>query len=533
MSAAVIKKPDFMRIGSAMSRIDEALASPPGVSTDWPEPMTLPDQLPPVQALDPALIPEALRGWVMDISHRMQCPPDFSAAAALVALSSVIGARAVVKPKARDDWAVVPNLWGLAIGRPGVMKSPAITEVLKPLHRLQAQERERWKDAHEDWELNNKVAELDVADREKRAKQVIGKDKAKAKELLTPDAAGDPEPTKREFIVNDATVEAFQEVLAVNPWGTLAYRDEIYGMLSGLDKQGQEGSRAFYLTGYDGDKGYTTLRIIRGETYIPRVCVAMLGGIQPSRIQSYVRGAVDGGAADDGLLQRFGLAVWPDVAPEFVYVDQWPDTPNRQQANAVFDRLAALEPHSDNEPQDWRFSPEAQALFVEWYTASRQELKRGELHPAMESHLSKYAKLIPALSLIFALVDDPNANKIIHEREFLRALTWGDYLRSHAERLYSAATTPETGAANTLLTKISTGKLVDGAGVILDAFTPRQVAVKHWTGLATPQAVRDAAELLADFDWLRRETAGPGAAGGRPSERYLINPAAMAKRGAA
>ena len=405
--------------------------------------------------------------------------------------------------------------------------------MLKPLHRLQATERQRWEAAHQDWELDQKVAELDSADREKKAKKAIGTDKAKAKELLRPDDGGEPEPTKREFIVNDATVEAFQEVLAINPWGTLAYRDEIYGLLTGLDRQGQEGSRSFYLTGYDGDKGHTTLRIVRGETFIKRVCISVLGGIQPSRIQTYVRGAVEGGAADDGLLQRFGLAVWPDVAPEFVYVDQWSDTPSRQQANAVFDRLALLQPDVDDEPQVWRFSAEAQELFIEWYTASRQELKRGDLHPAMESHLSKYSKLIPALALIFALVDTPESDRQVQVRELLRALAWGQYLRSHAERLYSAATKPETSGAAALLNKIITGKLADGDGVILDRFTPRQIAVKHWAGLTSPDEVRKAADLLVDFDWLRHEVSPPGVAGGRRSECYVINPAALRRAGGA
>lgn len=523
---ATVKKPDFKRIASAGSRIDAALAAKGAGADEWPEPTPLPDELPPVAAFDPFLLPEALRGWIMDISHRMQCPPDFSAVAVVAALSSLIGARAVVKPKARDDWAVVPNLWALAIGRPGVMKSPAISEVLKPLHRLQADERKSWEAAMQEWDIDNKVAELASADREKNAKKMVGKDPAKARALLQPGQAI-AKPTKREFIVNDATVEALGEVLAVNPWGTLAYRDEIYGMLTSLDRQGQEGSRAFYLTGYDGDKGHTSLRIVRGETYIPRVCIAMLGGIQPSRIQSYVRGAVEGGAADDGLVQRFGLAVWPDVDPAFKYVDQWPDTPTKQTAYAVFERLAQLQPLNDDEPQEWRFSPEAQALFIEWYTASRQELKRGELHPAMESHLSKYAKLIPSLALIFALVDAPGGDNVIQEREFLRALAWGDYLRSHAERLYSAATKPETAGAATLLTKITTGKLVDRDGIIPDRFTPRQIAVKHWAGLTSPDDVRKAAELLVDFDWLRRESNAPGPSGGRPSECYLINPAAL------
>ena len=87
------------------------------LQSDWPEPTPLPNALPPVDPFDADLLPVTLRAWVMDIAHRMQCPPDFPAVAALVALSSLIGARAVVQPKARDDWQVVPNLWGAGVGR--------------------------------------------------------------------------------------------------------------------------------------------------------------------------------------------------------------------------------------------------------------------------------------------------------------------------------------------------------------------------------------------------------------------------------
>ena len=113
-----------------------------------------------------------------------------------------------------------------------------------------------------------------------------------------------------------------------------------------------------------------------------------------------------------------------------------------------------------------------------------------------------------------------------HERELLRALSFGDYLRRHAIRLYASAVTPETTDAATLLSRIKAGKLVDRDGVILDSFTPRQVALKHWAGLGTPDAVRKAANVLADCDWLRREAVTGGSAGGRPSERYIINPVA-------
>lgn len=492
----------------------------------WPDPVPLPNALPAVQPFDADLLPEALRGWVADIADRMQCPPDFTAVGAVVALSSLIGARAVVSPKAHDDWRVVPNLWGLIVGRPGVMKSPALSEVLKPLHRLESTEREQWKSAHEAWELDCTVANMAAEDRAKQARGLATKDPIKARALLAP-VDTPAEPLARRYVVNDATVEKLGELLTVNQWGLLVYRDELHGLLCSMDRQGQEGARGFYLTGYDGNQGHAVDRIGRGESYIPRVCLAMLGGMQPGKLQSYVREAVAGGAGDDGLLQRFGLAVWPDVNREFVYVDRRPDTPAKLAAWAVFDRLGHLQPASDNTPQEWSFTPEAQAAFEEWLIPFENEIRGEELHPALVSHLSKYRKLIPALALIFALVDTPDSGGMIHQTELIRALAWGEYLRSHSERIYAAAVIPETAGAKQLLDKIKAGKLCDGDGVILEAFTPRLVAVKHWAGLGTPDAVRKAADLLVDYGWLARELVPTGPSGGRPTERYQMHPALL------
>lgn len=371
--------------------------------------------------------------------------------------------------------------------------------------------------------MDCKVAELAAKENEKQAGKFAVKDRAKARALLEP-VDTPAEPLARRYIVNDATVEKLGEILEANTWGILSYRDEIHGLLCSMDRQGQEGARAFYLQAYDGNQGYTVDRIARGTHYIPRLCLAMLGGIQPGKVQSYVRDAVSGGAGDDGLLQRFGLAVWPDVNRDFQRVDQWPNTPAKQAAWDVFERLNQLQLASETEAQEWRFTAEAQALYWDWVEPFETEIRGEELHPALISHLSKYRKLVPAMALIFALVDTPDSGNVIHERELLRALAWADYLRTHAERLYAAAVIPETTAAKQLLDKIKTGKLCDGDGLLLDSFEPWKVAVKHWAGLATPDAVRKAADLLADYGWLARETVPSGAKGGRPSDRYLIHP---------
>ena len=496
-------------------------ADEPKMSTPTP----LPEGLPPVQSFDVELLPEALRDWVVDIVHRMQCPLDFAAVAAIVALSSLIGARAVMSPKKLDDWQVVPNLWGVAIGRPGVMKTPPVAEVLKAIVALEVVARTACEREHSMWEVDCKLAGMQTKVNERAAEKAVGAgDDERARNLLA--AAELPcEPKPRRYIVTDATVEKLAEVLETNPWGLLVYRDELHGLLTGLDREGQQGSRGFYLTGYDGDKGHTVDRIERGTHYVQRVCFAMLGTMQPGKAESYVRAAVSGGASDDGLLQRFGMAVWPDVSEAFEYVDRAPSDEARLKAHAAFERLNELNPATEDRPQVWKFSDEAQAIFREWLVPFETELRGVELHPALVSHLTKYRKLVPALALICALVDTPDSDNVVHVGELLRALSWAEYLRTHAERLYAAAVTPEASGARLLLQKLQQRKLVDGDGNQVDAFTARQVAVKHWGGLTSVDEVRKAADLLVDYGWLFREVVTtPGA---RPSERYLLHPVLM------
>jgi putative DNA primase/helicase len=125
-------------------------------------------------------------------------------------------------------------------------------------------------------------------------------------------------------------------------------------------------------------------------------------------------------------------------------------------------------------------------------------------------------------------VDKPESNEVGKE-ELLRSLAWGDYLRSHAERIYMAATIPETAGAIALLKKIQAGKLSDRDGVLLERFTPREVANKNWTSLGSTQVVAKAADLLVEYGYLKSETVQSNdyLNRGRPSHCYLVNPAIL------
>ena len=127
----------------AAKEYTERKAMPPApVARLWPEPKSIPDGLAPVAPFETAFLPESIAPWVADIADRMQCPTDFVGVPATVALGAVLGRKIAIRPQRRSDWTEVPNLWGCIVGRPGMMKSPAMAEALKPLHRLEKTARE-------------------------------------------------------------------------------------------------------------------------------------------------------------------------------------------------------------------------------------------------------------------------------------------------------------------------------------------------------------------------------------------------------
>ena len=333
----------------------------------WPEPKPLPDGLAPVAVFDLAFLPESVAPWVADIAERMQCPPDFVAVPAVVTLGAVLGRKVAIRPQLRTDWIEVPNLWGCIVGCPGMMKSPAMGEALKPLHRLDALAREEHLTA-----LRAHAGKLELH------KLALDEAKAAARKTLkaggkaSPIDIGEPqEPKARRYVVNDTTYEALGEILADNPDGVLAFRDELVSLLKSLDREEYCAARGFFLTAWSGTQDYTFDRILRGKTHIEGACLSLMGSTQPGRLAEYIRRAVSGGVGDDGLIQRFGLLVWPDQTGDWNECDRWPDSEARAKAWATFDRLDKLDPDSIGADHDQfealpflRFDERALSLFL-------------------------------------------------------------------------------------------------------------------------------------------------------------------------
>ena len=357
--------------------------------------------------------------------------------------------------------------------------------------------------------------------------------KAAAKKLLKDPSAkvdvaandDDEGPTLHRYVTNDSSMAALAELLRHNPNGLLVHRDELVSLLRSLDQEENAEARAFFLTGWNGDSSWTTDRIARGmNLHVEAVCLSLLGSTQPARITEYVSTAVRGGAGDDGLLQRFGLVVWPDIKGEWQNVDRAPNVDALRTAHEVFSHLDALDYRNLGARRDTdhngdehgvpflRLAPEALELFNAWREPLEHELRAATLHPALESHFAKYRKLVPGIALLTHL-----ANRLqgpIGFEAMNAAIAWDQYLRTHAHRVYAAATNGDALAARAIVKRIRKGDLAM-------EFSARDVYRNGWALLSERQVVVEALALLVELGHLRqhnRET------NGRTATVYTVNP---------
>jgi putative DNA primase/helicase len=477
-----------------------------------PEPLP---ELPEVLPFKYAHLPTPLADIVQDISERMQCPPDFAAVGALVMMGSVIGRQVGIRPKREDDWTVIPNLWGVVIGHSGVMKSPTLAAVLSPIKKLQAAAYEDYEQAVAAYEEQAEHSKLKRSVKKTQARKALKNNEAADVSNLLKSTA-DNMPIQKRYVTNNASYEALGELLMENPNGLLVESDEIIGLIKQLDASGQEVARSFYLTAADGDKPYTFDRITRGKgLHIEALCLSIIGGVQPGVLAEYVRQATNGGPGADGLLQRFGLMVYPDISPKWTGVDREPDGAARKAINELvqeLDNLGVSEIEAEADELGGvpflHFDDDAQRAFSEWQSKLEHRLRSGEDHPAIVSHLSKYRKLIPSLALINHLCNGGKGP--VSELALQRAIEFSEYLEAHMQRVYSYATRPDIDAAKTLLKRLATGKLQT-------PFKARDLYQKGWTGLETLSKAQAAINLLLEYRHLHEEEI---ATGGRPTTRY-------------
>lgn len=501
---------------------------------DWPEPEIIKPTLLPVLPLNAIIIPVPYRDWVLDVAERMQCPSDFVAVASIVVTAAIIGAGCAVRPKQNDDWQVVPNLWGGVVGRPGMLKTPAIAEVMKIINILEAESKQQY-----DANAANYYAESEFLKAEKEAiksemlkahkqslQKKIQQDEYDVMELKNKLAQlqDTSKPIWKRYKTNDATIKKLSALLAENPRGLLLFRDELMGLLSTWEQEGRESDCSFFLESWNGNGSITSDRLGRGTAHTKNVCLTLFGATQPAKLLRYLYQAVRG-CDNDGFLQRFQLMIYPDEINEWKLIDRTPNNPAKQRAFSIIRKLSEIDfvrygakTSPDCNIPYFEFDNNSRELFYCWLTEHEKNIKTSDDHPILKEHLAKFRSLFPSLALIFFLIDiaDGEQCTAISFDHVVSAIGWCGYLESHARRIYGMATNMSHHAAALLAKKIEEGKLKSG-------FTIRDVYRKDWSLLSSKEVIRNACDELIELGWLRIEIRQGNV--GRPKQAsFVINP---------
>jgi len=340
---------------------------------------------------------------------------------------------------------------------------------------------------------------------------------------------------ERRYWTSDGSIEKIGELSRENPWGFLLHRDELSGFLRSFEKFGHDTDRDFYLEAWNGTGEFTFDRIGRGTVDISALCLSVLGGMQPGKLRAHISEALGEGAGADGLLQRFQVIVWPDRMRPYRQISGWPNKEAKARARDVAAKLDSLDPAAlGAECDDFespahqvpylRFDPEAQCLFDAWRLELETRLRSPELErtPAFCSHISKYRKLMPALALLFDLMERVAGMRSLAGGVGLRAAqlaaAWCDFLEAHARKIYSRELHPERSAAHLLVEKIK-------AGAIKHEDSVRDLYRPQWAGLKTPEVVWAGLRELEGLGWLRIvEGVSKGTGGRPPSDVIHLHP---------
>jgi hypothetical protein len=232
------------------------------------------------------------------------------------------------------------------------------------------------------------------------------------------------------------------------------------------------------------------------------------------------------------MAARFSLLVWPEPIKGFEYIDRRRDYDAAAKIEKLFFDMSALDPErfvgvrpeGATHYDPFRFTPEAQAVFVEWYLGHHAALEAMEPGDPLKGHFHKYDGLFARLALVHHLIryvlGEPVEPARVDYHSATRVRDFIDnYLRCHARKIYRHL---GRGTAYHGAKKIAQWLMADRT---IKHFTARDVSRKEWGGLTEPDHVDAALNYLENVaGWIRGEEIAPGSRGGRPTKSYLLNP---------
>ena len=493
-------------------------------SGEWQTPVPL--SMPEPSRLPVDQWPEVLRRYAESASATSETPLELAAMMALGAVSAAVqtGTFVEIKPGYRDPVC----LYSAVVMPPGTRKSEERARAIKPLVKW---EKEQRREAEKEIErVESKRAVLQEAIKEKRREVKNAKD-AEAREKLADEVANMeaelPEvPSVPRILADDVTTEHLGTIMAANHESAAIISAEggIFDTMAGRYSQGAP-NIDLYLKSHAGE-ALRVDRASKGSEAMddPRLTLAL--AVQPDVIKAL---PTKPGFRGRGLVGRFLFVYPPNYlgerygdGPEMDPVAQigFEETVQRLTDFARDDGDETLAESSGGDgSRTLTLSQDALNRWRAFWREVEAELPEGKRFGECQDWAGKLPGAVGRIAAVFhaARYGDAMMSLSISGEDMEAAIATGWALAEHA--LY---TLDAMGGDGTL----------DGARTVLNwirrhgltEVTARKVHIGHKSRFPRKDDLRPVLDLLEERGWLaRKETQ---ATRGRPSEAYLINPAA-------
>jgi hypothetical protein len=362
------------------------------------------------------IFPEPYQYFINECAQKLDAKPEFMGVSLVWLLSVIVGNSLEIEVK--KGWLENGVVWISVVAKAGIGKTPSINNIINPLNKLNFREVKKYYEAMEAYE------------------HWKGLSKEEKKTYPEP-----PQPKKMQFLVNDITLEALVDLHAENDNAVGVFKDELAGWIKDMNKYREGSDLEFWLSCWSG-KSVTVNRVTRKSSFIEKPFIPVLGGIQPTILESFSTET----NKENGFLDRM-LFSFPDETRinyynenEMHYTDlKWYEDSILALYETVKRGLVKRDVNNNIEPMRCAFSQEGKAEWKRIFNKISDFQNDENENEYLKSMYPKQKSYIPRFALLLHFLNS-SENKdakmqIIDKKAVLDAERLSDYFVLQAKKI--------------------------------------------------------------------------------------------------
>jgi hypothetical protein len=327
------------------------------------------------------IFPKDIQSYILQNQQTLNHSVDYMGCALLWLIALSVGNACKIEVK--TGWVESANIWIGLIGRAGLGKTPSINAMTFPV---------------------NKKNSFEIKHYQSEYRKFISYDKLSEKEKKNNEEVN--EPKRRQFIVNDVTVEALADLHEENEMGIAVFKDELNGWMKDMNKYKPGSDLEFWLSCWSNKEAILTRKTAK-SSFVESPLIPVLGGIQPGIFAQLSTEE----NKDNGFLDRL-LVCFPEKEIEYYNrkainqeVLDWYESYICQMFDQIRTKIMHIDQFGNIQSKLVRFTEEADNEWERIHNRITDLQNSDDVNEYVKSMLSKQKSYIPRFALLLNSLD--------------------------------------------------------------------------------------------------------------------------------